>query len=100
MNLTPAGFSKFPWVALARRAFFLQMFNAKRSLDARIVLWKNYYDMPEWWNGKRNGLKIRRVYALEGSSPSSGTKKKTRGYRKNKPRWPLKFLPALFSVPQ
>jgi hypothetical protein len=31
--------------------------------------------VPEWWNGRRAGLKIRWGQPREGSSPSSGTMK-------------------------
>ena len=35
----------------------------------------DYPIVPEWWNGRRAGLKIRWGQPREGSSPSSGTKR-------------------------
>src|SRR5699024_7806435 len=35
-------------------------------------------DTPEWRNGRRSGLKIRRWQHREGSNPSSGTQRRER----------------------
>ena len=36
-----------------------------------------FFYMPEWWNGRHVGLKIRCLHGRVGSSPTSGIKKKT-----------------------
>ena len=48
---------------------------AARALASRAGLRYQYkLFVPEWWNGRRAGLKIRWGQPREGSSPSSGTK--------------------------